>query len=56
MLAGPSCAPLPADVDVEVIKMEPPEGDEMRLRAPVHDGHSTYLGRSMPASEVSRST
>ena len=43
MLAGPYCARLLADVGAEVIKIEPPEGDEMRLRAPVRDGHSAYF-------------
>ena len=45
MLAGPYCARLLADVGAEVIKIEPPEGDEMRLRAPLRDGHSTYFGQ-----------
>ena len=45
MLAGPYCARLLADVGAEVIKIEPPEGDEMRLRAPVRDGHSAYFGQ-----------
>lgn len=45
MLAGPYCARLLADVGAEVIKIEPPEGDEMRLRAPVRDGQSAYFGQ-----------
>jgi len=45
MLAGPYCARLLADVGAEVIKIEPPEGDEMRLRAPMRDGHSAYFGQ-----------
>ena len=45
MLAGPYCARLLADVGAEVIKIEPPEGDEMRLRAPLRDGHSAYFGQ-----------
>src|SRR6201991_1939456 len=45
MLAGPYCARLLADVGAEVIKVEPPEGDEMRLRAPLRDGHSAYFGQ-----------
>lgn len=45
MLAGPYCARLLADVGAEVIKLEPPEGDDMRLRAPLRDGHSAYFGQ-----------
>src|SRR5262245_55630143 len=45
MLAGPYCARLLADVGAEVIKIEPPEGDDMRLRTPLRDGHSTYFGQ-----------
>src|SRR5258707_3844350 len=43
MLAGPYCARLLADVGAEVIKIEPPEGDDMRLRTPLRDGHSAYF-------------
>ncbi len=45
MLAGPYCARLLSDVGAEVIKIEPPEGDDMRLRAPLRDGHSAYFGQ-----------
>jgi crotonobetainyl-CoA:carnitine CoA-transferase CaiB-like acyl-CoA transferase len=45
MLAGPYCARLLADVGAEVIKIEPPEGDDMRLRTPLRDGHSAYFGK-----------
>ncbi|VIO78013.1 Acetyl-CoA:oxalate CoA-transferase [Bradyrhizobium ivorense] len=45
MLAGPYCARLLADVGAEVIKIEPPEGDDMRLRTPLREGHSTYFGQ-----------
>src|SRR5580692_1151629 len=45
MLAGPYCARLLADVGAEVIKIEPPEGDDMRLRSPLREGQSTYFGQ-----------
>src|SRR5258708_3966786 len=45
MLAGPYCARLLADVGAEVIKIEPPEGDDMRLRTPLRNGHSAYFGQ-----------
>lgn len=45
MLAGPYCARLLADVGAEVIKIEPPEGDDMRLRTPLRAGHSAYFGQ-----------
>lgn len=45
MMAGPYCARLLADLGAEVIKIEPPEGDDMRLRAPPRDGCSAYFGQ-----------
>jgi CoA:oxalate CoA-transferase len=45
MLAGPYCARLLADVGADVIKIEPPDGDDMRLRTPLRDGNSTYFGQ-----------
>jgi len=45
MLAGPYCARLLADVGADVIKIEPPEGDDMRLRTPLRDGQSAYFGQ-----------
>ena len=45
MLAGPNCARMLADVGAEVIKIEPPEGDDMRLRHPLRNGHSSYFGQ-----------
>jgi len=45
MLAGPYCARLCADVGADVLKIEPPEGDDMRQRAPLRDGQSAYFGQ-----------
>jgi CoA:oxalate CoA-transferase len=56
MLAGPYCARLLADVGAEVIKIEPPEGEEMRLRAPLRDGQSAYFGQLNAGKKRSRST
>ena len=45
MIAGPYAARLLADVGAEVIKIEPPGGEDMRQRAPLHHGHSRYFGQ-----------
>jgi crotonobetainyl-CoA:carnitine CoA-transferase CaiB-like acyl-CoA transferase len=45
MLAGPYCARLFADMGADVLKIEPPEGDDMRQRAPLRDGSSAYFGQ-----------
>jgi CoA:oxalate CoA-transferase len=45
MMAGPYCARLLADLGADVVKIEPPEGDDMRLRAPLRQGHSAYFGQ-----------
>ncbi len=45
MLAGPYCARLLADLGADVVKIEPPEGDDMRLRTPLREGHSAYFGQ-----------
>jgi len=44
MIAGPYCTRLLADCGAEVLKVEAPEGDYIRSRAPLRDGQSTYFG------------
>ncbi len=44
MLAGPHCTRLMADLGAEIIKVEGLEGDLIRGRAPLREGHSTYFG------------
>ena len=44
-IAGPHCTRLLADLGAEVIKVESPEGDMMRTRAPLRDGISTSFGQ-----------
>ena len=45
MIAGPYASRLMADLGAEVIKIEPPGGEDMRQRAPLRDGHSSYFGQ-----------
>jgi len=44
MMAGPTCARWLADMGAEVIKIEPLEGDYMRARPPLREGHSSFFG------------
>ena len=44
VLGGPYCTQILADLGAEVIKLEPPDGDETRLwGVPVHRGASAYF-------------
>lgn len=45
MMAGPYCARWLADLGAEVIKVEPPQGDHIRTRAPIRDGCSSFFGQ-----------
>ncbi|HOA93941.1 MAG TPA: CoA transferase [Quisquiliibacterium sp.] len=44
-ISGPHCTRLLADLGAEVIKVEAPEGDMMRMRPPQRNGASTAFGQ-----------
>lgn len=43
VLAGPYCTGLLADLGADVLKVEPPAGDDARHLGPFHDGESVYF-------------
>jgi len=44
IISGPYCTRLLADCGAEVLKIEPPGGEHMRIKEPLRAGHSTYFG------------
>ncbi len=45
VMAGPASTRVLADMGAEVIKIEPANGDQIRIRPPLRDGRSTYFAQ-----------
>src|SRR5579872_7004808 len=43
IVSGPYCTRLLADLGAEVFKIEPPEGDFIRVQPPLRNGRSAYF-------------
>ncbi len=60
MIAGPYCTRLLADCGAEVLRIEEPHGDHMRLRPPPwvraeqHPREKTWLTRKVPRKRAGR--
>ena len=45
VLSGPFCTMLLADMGAEVIKVEPPKGDNVRNQGDMIEGYSSYFAQ-----------